>query len=392
MKYLVAFLALWGTAVLWIVVQPRESAKTPLLAWEEVRPTLSRSGRWLAFEVDPSAKGSFGRGPANSWELVVWDREAGEVRKLAEHGVAFRSPRLSGEGDKVVFEMAPGASYLPDVCLADTETLDYRPLDLPWRKGGHGGAYAPNISATGDLVSCLTYRPVPRSRRSWMRAISLGRPEKLELPFSAWNGVCSGRAAFSPEGTRVAWESRSMTATGEDYWVRLFVSHDGEVPVALDEPAWEPSLSTDQCAYVRPDDDGVYQIFLHDFQDQTTRVLTRGNDDSFEPCLSEDGQSLVFTSHADNLVTDDENSCSDIFHLDLATSTLTRLSSKGDGNSYHATLSGDGSTVAFSSLATNLGEKQVDRGQIYLWERGWLTCRVADPRDPASTRHPESPR
>ena len=242
----------------------------------------------------------------------------------------------------------------------------------PRREGGHGTCFAPRISASGEVLSFVTYRPL--SEWYWERTVALGSPEKMETPFPKRVSETSGAIALSPDGRRVVWENDAIDA--DEIYKRRLMSADGKSsPVSLDAPAWEPTLSNELCAYVKADNDGVYQIMLYDFEKGQTRQLTRGNDDSLEPCLSADGKSLVFTSYATDLTEGEKSGHSHIYLLELETSQFRLITPNGDGNSYNPTLSGDGSTVAFASLATNLGEEKVEPGQVYLWERGWKQCR-----------------
>ena len=107
------------------------------------------------------------------------------------------------------------------------------------------------------------------------------------------------------------------------------------------------------------------QIFLWD---TTTNVfgeiirLTNGNDDSFSASISNSGDRIVFTSLATNLTTGDpdSNGFSDIYLYDAGTAQIHRLNKNylgleaEGGLSDQATISGDGGTVVFRSLATNL--------------------------------------
>ncbi|MET0527305.1 MAG: hypothetical protein ABW003_03000, partial [Microvirga sp.] len=83
------------------------------------------------------------------------------------------------------------------------------------------------------------------------------------------------------------------------------------------------------------------------------------NSHSNELVLTPDGRYAVFTSYASNLAINDTNSASDIFLRDLATGGITRASVGRDGiqadsHSSNAVLSSDGRYVAFQSFATNL--------------------------------------
>ena len=85
--------------------------------------------------------------------------------------------------------------------------------------------------------------------------------------------------------------------------------------------------------------------------------------DSAGRTISGDGRYIVFESDADGLSPADNNSVRNIFVRDRTGNTTTLVSraatSSGvpaDGDSYEATISQDGSTVAFLTRATNLGD------------------------------------
>ena len=96
----------------------------------------------------------------------------------------------------------------------------------------------------------------------------------------------------------------------------------------------------------------------------TTRITrsTRGgepNGPSSWPVMSGDGRLVAFASIASNLVEADKNGQSDIFVHDRLTGTTTLVSHRpdgrsGNGASRHPAISGDGETVAFQSLASDL--------------------------------------
>jgi Tol biopolymer transport system component len=109
-----------------------------------------------------------------------------------------------------------------------------------------------------------------------------------------------------------------------------------------------------------PDGNGVF-----DEGNATTTLVSvstsgiQGDAGSFGPSLSDDGDVVVFTSYADNLVGNDKNGKADVFVLVRSTDTLGRASVdsnkvEGNGDSVDPMVSGDGTHVVFKSLATNL--------------------------------------
>jgi len=113
------------------------------------------------------------------------------------------------------------------------------------------------------------------------------------------------------------------------------------------------------------DTNGIRDTFVHDLTTgQTVRVSvnsagTQGNDSSFSPSLSADGQLVAFASDASNLVAGDTNGAEDIFVHNLTTGQTARVSVdsagiQGNGASFFPVISADGRSVTFASTATNL--------------------------------------
>ena len=105
-------------------------------------------------------------------------------------------------------------------------------------------------------------------------------------------------------------------------------------------------------------------------KDLNTGVITRatnaeGNDESYYASLSADGSKVAFYSYADNLVFGDNNGTWDVFVKDMNTGALERVSTTSNGSeadeaSFNPTLSADGSKVAFYSYASNLVENDTN--------------------------------
>jgi Tol biopolymer transport system component len=117
--------------------------------------------------------------------------------------------------------------------------------------------------------------------------------------------------------------------------------------------------------------------FLGEIRPALTRVSvaadgTQGNDQSFSPALSANGLKVAFTSFASNLVPGDKNGQADVFVKDLATGALTLVSTsvtgmQGDRSSAGPKISADGTKIAFTSYATNLGsENSFENANVFL--------------------------
>jgi Tol biopolymer transport system component len=134
-----------------------------------------------------------------------------------------------------------------------------------------------------------------------------------------------------------------------------FISSDGRFVV----------FESDATNLVLGDGNGRRDIFVHDRQTgATTRVSVssggiEGNNRSFDPSISSDGNFVVFESNSTNLVANDENVRGDIFVHNRATGETTRVSVssggvEGNNNSFAPFISSDGRFVVFESNATNL--------------------------------------
>ena len=105
--------------------------------------------------------------------------------------------------------------------------------------------------------------------------------------------------------------------------------------------------------YVRDRAAGVTTLVSHN------PVGGPGDGDSVGGKFSRDGQFLVFSSVADDLVTSDQNGASDVFIAELATGRIELVSGglggqSANGGSGDVSVGSDGRFVAFASTASNL--------------------------------------
>lgn len=112
---------------------------------------------------------------------------------------------------------------------------------------------------------------------------------------------------------------------------------------------------------------GFFDVFVRDRQAGTTVRVSdgfqvgrpRGNGNSTNAAISGDGTTVAFHSDASNLVSGDGNGVTDVFVADRATLTISRASvandeSESGGASSAATIDHDGNVVAFQSDAADL--------------------------------------
>ena len=111
--------------------------------------------------------------------------------------------------------------------------------------------------------------------------------------------------------------------------------------------------------------DGIVDVWVRDLQLGTTvRVSTSsagvpGNNNSYDASISGDGKRVAFTSLANNLVPGDSNGVEDVFVRDLASGATLEVTVDpnwiiGNAASWRPCISEDGNVVIFTSLASNL--------------------------------------
>jgi Tol biopolymer transport system component len=115
------------------------------------------------------------------------------------------------------------------------------------------------------------------------------------------------------------------------------------------------------------DTNRAWDVFVHDFQTGTTERVSvdssgaEANGASLNPSISADGRFVAFETLATNLVAGDTNASWDIFVHDRlgGSTTLVSLTDRGtpsNASSLASSISGDGSRVAFKSIATDMVE------------------------------------
>ncbi|MCE2967080.1 MAG: GC-type dockerin domain-anchored protein [Phycisphaerales bacterium] len=121
---------------------------------------------------------------------------------------------------------------------------------------------------------------------------------------------------------------------------------------------------------------GLWQVYVRDRAAGTTTLISRrgplepGNGDSFGPFVSPNGRYVAFLSDATNLVLGDTNGGTDAFVFDRVTQTLSRVSTRANGQEAAAqrlsalaadgqplrpiSISDDGQIVAFRMWSSNI--------------------------------------
>jgi hypothetical protein len=141
------------------------------------------------------------------------------------------------------------------------------------------------------------------------------------------------------------------------------------------------------------------QVFVRDVMTGRNVLVSRargggaGNGHSGWAAISADGTRIVFVSGATNLVGGDSNGTTDVFLYDTTTGVTRLLSRAPNGNAANgasklAYISADGSSVAFTSSATNIvrgsGELGLDNVFLHRIDAGTTELVTKAPDDTAS--------
>ncbi|WP_151084120.1 TolB family protein [Nocardioides cynanchi] len=127
---------------------------------------------------------------------------------------------------------------------------------------------------------------------------------------------------------------------------------------------------------VAGDTNATDDVYLRDTVDGITILVSQkgghvGNDASFEPTISDDGEFVAFTTWATNLFPDRNGATLDVAVKDLFTDKTRLVSTSTSGkqyrkNSFAPVISGDGSRVSFQSFAPFGTRDRDKREDVYV--------------------------
>jgi Tol biopolymer transport system component len=260
------------------------------------------------------------------------------------------APSISGQGRHVVFEskatnLTPGDIrgwqdiFLKDRATSAVENISEVPEVGIFPQKNHD-AFEPFVSASGRFVAFTS------------RGVQVGGP----LPAS----VQTKRNAYVLDRSN---GTLRRVINLPDPWP----DEDIDNPVVSDDGRWV-AFSTWASNLSIPNAPKFFQIYLADLSASppsltlvshgTASPATLGNQDSFFPSLSPDGEWVAFESTSSNLHANDSDMSSDIFLWRRSTGFVELVSrntagTKGDAQSFKPALSADGQAVAFHTFSGN---------------------------------------
>lgn len=337
--------------------------------------SISGDGRYVAFISNAT---NLVEGDTNDkQDVFVRDRKEGKTVRISVSNVGEQANDdcheavISADGRVLAFSSAASTldendnNRSADIFLCDREAQFVRRITRS--KDGfetdHGSG-EPSISANGRFV-------VFYSHATNITAKDTNRAPDIYL-FDAFDSTTE---LISVASNRMIGNRDSR---------RPRISGDGRLVVF---ESWADN-------FVPDDKNEGPDIFLRDRESKKTICVSTspdgkpGNDDSRDPRISDDGNFVVFTSYASNLVAGDTKNLPDVFVYDRETRktervNLTNKREQAASRSGEGTLSGDGRWVAFASKASNLVEDDTNRSlDIFLADRSAKKIiRISDPKN-----------
>ncbi|WP_435009988.1 Calx-beta domain-containing protein [Tundrisphaera lichenicola] len=313
------------------------------------------SGRRSASRFSGSRRRSLSLEWLDSRILLTTSLVSGDLFGNAAGGPLFSNPITSRDGRYVVFESSSNnlvsndSNNLPDVFVRDQVLGTTQLVSV-----NAGGTASGNGTSGSSLVSNRPY--------------SINDDGRYVAFVSDASDLIAGDTNNAPD---VFVRDLTLGTTS-----LVSVNSQGSGPGV--GGAFEPMISGNGTVvvfqgnsddYTTNDDNGLTDVFARDLIQGTTTLVSvdtgsppgnSGDGPSTAPSVSIDGRYVAFQSLADNLVINDFNGVSDVFVRDLTLQTTsvvssgTGSSSTANGPSFGPIISGNGTSVAYISLATDL--------------------------------------
>ena len=334
-------------------------------------PSVSADGRFVAFSSDAS---NLGPADANGVrDVYLHDRQTGDTilvsHNLAGNGAGngrSAEPSISQDGNFVSFSSTATDLVAGQAVNEETDIFI-------WNRST-GVVRLASVTAGGNTPSQFSAEPNTNGNGDFVAYTS------------STNAASMVNGAVDPNGVRDVFLWNAGNNTNQLVSV-------GAAGTTGNRASFDPSVSSNgQFVAFRSDADDlvagadlngiVRDIYMRDVTGATTILVSRGingaapNGPSDSPSISADGNFIVFSSEASNLVPNDTNgSVRDIFVFNRATNTITLVSQNqartgsGNGVSSEPSISQDGRFVAFTSASTDLVVGDVNAAtDIFLYD------------------------
>ena len=216
-----------------------------------------------------------------------------------------------------------------------------------------------SVATDGTQANNICYLPGMSGDGRFVAFASVANNLTADPVGNVWNVYLHDR---DPDGNGLFDESGATTILLSKKWNGDRSDDDSVRPVFSGDGS---TVVFESGSNLTPGADGMINLFVYDIAAATLTCITTGFDgngsggDSRDASLSEDGHLIAFESASPRLIAHDTNGAQDVFVFNRNTAATTRVSvatdgTEGNGASYDAAISADGTMVAFASAATNL--------------------------------------
>ena len=426
--------AVAGVAALLLTPVPAHATRAGTVAVVDVAPDgtpgngviggsdISDDGRYVAFA---STSDNLVPGDVNAvTDIFLRDTRTGTTRLVsggvagqpADDGAEFGAA-ISGNGRYVVFTsyasnlVSGDTNNERDIFVYDSRTgVTTRASVFAGDRQISGASIGATISDDGRYVAFVVVaftgtddQGIPLyGQAAFVHDMRTGTTTRVSRQADGGTNLSVFQTAISGNGKRVVFSGFGDWIGDGGIGTGIFV-HDlsSGATVRANRPATgdalpdatNPGISRDGTKvswesydpYVPADTNDTGDIYVRDLLAGTTTLVTAnrtatgaGNGYSSSGRLAAGGRYVAFYSSASDLVAHDANGRSDVFVRDLATGRTTAVSTTatgttGNGDSFDATASANGSRVVFVSAATDLGADPRD-GHRHLFVRCLRNC------------------
>ncbi len=314
-------------------------------------PTISANGRKIAYTTYATNLTGTRDRNKSALDVVVTNVNTGRTVRVSQSTAGFQreqnsfSPVISGNGRVVAFQSFASFDVRDDDRREDVyahKLATGKTVQVSLHPDGRdvrARVLVGDISDNGELVT------FGDANHLWIRNLH----EKATVRF--WQEPDSPPCQDAPIGSAG----------------RPVLSGDGRY------------AAFSSCATDLPGEDGqATDIYRFDLVNgQIVRAHPAGNGNSYIPTLSRDGRFVGFGSEATDIVEGDTEGQPDAFIADVMTGEVLRTSQGPGGpggNDWSATtgavVSDDGNSMAYSSYADNLVDNdQFDHREVFVWRR-----------------------